>query len=82
MAKNLNTFPVTKNGKFIGYADADQIAANPSLAIYDERKAEAAEAERQVEAAKQDHEKKQRSLDTAKQAGADPAQVKKGAASQ
>ena len=31
------TIPVTKNGKFFGYADEDQIANNPALKIFDKK---------------------------------------------
>ncbi|ARB06106.1 hypothetical protein FDH38_gp052 [Dinoroseobacter phage vB_DshS-R5C] len=38
--KNLQTYPVAKNGKFFGYADADQIAAaGGKLELFDENKA-------------------------------------------
>jgi hypothetical protein len=33
--KRKQTFPVTKNGKFFGYADADQIRLNKSLELYE-----------------------------------------------
>ena len=45
MSAGKETFPVMKNGVFFGYADADQIARNPGLSLYDERKAEAVVAE-------------------------------------
>lgn len=32
--KKKELFPVTKNGKFFGYADEDQIQKNKSLEIY------------------------------------------------
>lgn len=79
MAQSLETFPVTKNGKFFGYADARQIAANPSLELYDERKAAVIEAEQKVAAAKADQEKKAASVENAKSAGADASAVKKAA---
>jgi len=33
--KRKQTFPVTKNGKFFGYADADQIRLNKCLELYE-----------------------------------------------
>ena len=82
MAKNSQTFPVMKNGKFFGYADAGQIADNPALSLYDERKAEAIKAEAAVEAAKAEATKKEEAVKTAEASGgADPAAVKKGPAS-
>lgn len=74
------TFPVTKNGKFIGYADARQIARNPSLAIYDETKAEALEQQAVVEAEKAAQEKAAEDKKVAEGKGANPADVKKGPA--
>lgn len=81
MAKNLETFPVMKNGVFFGYADAEQIAANPSLELYDERKAEAVKAEQAVANAKAGQEKQAEAVKLAEAAGSDPAAVKKGPAS-
>lgn len=81
MGKNLDTFPVMKNGKFFGYADADQIAANPNLELYDERKAEAVKAEAAVASAKADQAKQAEAVKVAEAAGSDPAAVKKGPAS-
>lgn len=80
MAKNLEVFPVMKNGKFFGYADADQIAANDSLELYDERKAEAAKAEKKIADAKAEQAKKAEAVETAKGNGSDPSAVKKSPA--
>lgn len=35
------TFPVSKNGKFLGYADERQLRANPKLKRFDKAKAAA-----------------------------------------
>jgi hypothetical protein len=78
MVKNLEVFPVTKNGKFFGYADATQIAANPSLELYDERKAETVRAEAAVADAKAEQEKQAETMKAIEAAGSDPAAVKKG----
>lgn len=80
MSVGKQTFPVTKNGVFLGYADADQIAANPSLELYDERKADVAVAERKVAAAKAEKATKAEAVTLAAMAGADPAAVKKAPA--
>lgn len=78
----LETFPVTKNGKFIGYADARQIAASKGkLKLFDESKAKAAEAEAKVEAAEVAGAEKKAAVESAsKSGGADPASVKKAPA--
>lgn len=68
-------FPVTKNGVFFGYADADQIAAKPSLELYDEAKAAAVRASQAVAAAKQEAAKKDTAVHIAN--GSDPYAVKK-----
>lgn len=80
MAKVKQTFPVTKNGEFFGYADADQIAANPSLAIFDETKARTMKAQEQVVVAAKEQAKKAADLENAKASGADPSAVKKAPA--
>lgn len=41
------TFPVSKNGKFIGYADERQLRANPKLKRFDKAKAAAQVAARE-----------------------------------
>lgn len=77
----MSLIPVTKNGKFFGYADEKQIAANPALEVFDAAKAESIEAAARVEAAK-----KEAATEAAKTAaieasgGADAAAVKKGPA--
>ena len=77
----MSTFPVTKNGVFLGYADARQIAENPCLTIYDERKAQANEAERAVEAEKSKRAEETKKVEAAAQSGgADASAVKKGPA--
>lgn len=82
MAKNLETFPVMKDGKFFGYADAGQIAASGGkLELFDEQKAKSLQAAAAVEAAKADAEKKAEAVKTAEAAGgADASAVKKGPA--
>lgn len=77
MSVGKQTFPVTKNGVFFGYADADQIAANPSLELYDERKADVAVAEQKVAAAKVAKAEKAEAVALAATAGSDPSAVKK-----
>lgn len=82
MSKNLQTFPVMKNGEFIGHADARQIAANDSLELFDENKAAAIKAQAEVDASKADTAEKAVATEKAKQAGgADSSAVKKGPAS-
>lgn len=44
-------YPVSKNGKFLGYADESQIANNAALKVFDEAKVKAVEAETKVAAA-------------------------------
>lgn len=81
MAKNLTKFPVAKNGKFFGYADVDQIAANPSLELFDENKAEKIAAEAKIAASKAEQAEKAKSVETtAASGGADASAVKKGPA--
>ena len=81
MAKNLQTYPVAKNGKFFGYADADQIAANDSLKLFDENKAAKISTEAQIAASKAEQAKKADEAAKAEAAGgADAAAVKKGPA--
>ena len=81
MAKNTQTYPVTKNGKFIGYADAGQIARNKSLELFDEDKAAKVKAEAEVTAAAAKAEAKTEKVEDAKKAGgADSGAVKKGPA--
>ena len=77
MSAGKETFPVMKNGVFFGYADADQIARNPGLSLYDERKAEAVVAEVKVKAAKSAAADKDAALALAQGAGSDPSAVKK-----
>ena len=79
MSKILTTFPVTKNGEFIGYADAAQIAAHPSLELFDESKAASIKASREVKAAKEEAAQKTAAGDDSQKAGgADASAVKKG----
>lgn len=81
MAKNLQTYPVMKNGKYIGMADAEQIAANASLELYDENKAATIKAQAEVDAKKAEAGADAAKVDAAKQAGgADAGAVKKGPA--
>jgi len=79
MAKNLQTYPVMKNGKYIGMADAEQIANNPSLELYDENKAATIKAQAEVDSKKAENAKKSADVDAAKKSGgADAGAVKKG----
>lgn len=81
MAKDLTTYPVMKNGKFIGYADAEQIANNKSLELYDETKAANLKAQAAVEAASAAEAKKvEQKVEATKAGGADASAVKKGPA--
>lgn len=73
-------FPVAKNGKFIGYADAKQIAQNDSLELFDETKARTASAEVVIEDAAKEAKTKKQSEDDAAGKGSDPAAVRKGPA--
>ena len=50
--KDMTTYPVSKNGKFFGYATAAQIAAHKSLELYDENKLKAEQAEQALADAK------------------------------
>lgn len=78
--KTSDTFPVTKNGKFFGYADARQIArSNGVLEIFDEAKAEAIEQNKVVEAQKQADEKSAEQRKVLEGKAANPADVKKAA---
>lgn len=77
MSVGKQTFPVSKNGVFFGYADADQIAAKPSLELYDEAKAASARAAMAVEAAKAEADSKAAIVQTAASGGSDPSAVKK-----
>jgi len=80
MAQNSETFPVMKNGEFLGYADAAQIARSKGkLEIFDEAKAERLKAESKVDAAKKVEAKKVDSVAKAiKAGGADASAIKKG----
>lgn len=82
MAKDMTTFPVTKNGKFFGYADAQQIArSNGVLEVFDPAKAEAIEAGKEVEKASANEAKKAKGVeDAVKAGGADASAIKKGPA--
>lgn len=82
MSKNMQTFAVSKNGKFIGYADAGQIANSGGvLKLYDESKAKLEMAEAAIGAAKASVvEKSAEIVVSEKSGGADPAAVKKGPA--
>lgn len=80
MPASLETFPVSKNGTFIGYADARQIAAsNGKLELYDESKAKSEMAAQAVAnarvAAVSDEAVK---TESSKAGGADPSAVKRG----
>lgn len=78
MAKNLQTYPVMKNGEFIGYADAEQIAKNDSLELFDESKADAIKARAEIDSKKTAAAEKAVTAEKAKaQGGADAAAVKK-----
>ena len=73
--KTFERFPVTKNGKFFGYADARQIQKSGGiLKLYSETRARDMEAEKAVAVAQ-----KADKIKSAKSAGADPNAVKKGA---
>ena len=77
----MTMIPVSKNGKFFGYADEKQIATHPSLEVFDEAKAQAIEAKAKVEVAKVEAADAQAKTDAAaNQGGADAAAVKKGPA--
>ncbi|UXO93738.1 hypothetical protein Pan1_23 [Pseudanabaena phage Pan1] len=78
--KNLQTFPVMKNGEFFGYADAEQIAESGGvLELFDENKAESIKAAKAVEEAGKQAEAKKQAVENAKAAGgADAGAVKKG----
>lgn len=79
MAKDLTTYPVSKNGKFFGYATAAQIAASPSLELYDESKLKAEQAAKALDAARAEQAKKAAEVEKVEsKGGADPAAVKKG----
>ena len=81
MAKDLQTYPVMKNGTYIGMADAGQIAANSSLELYDEQKAATIKAQAEVDSKKAVAAKQTKAVDTAKAGGgADASAVKKGPA--
>lgn len=79
--------PVSKNGKFFGYATAAQIAAKDSLEVFDEKAAQALKAKQAVDdagASADDAATKQavveagdKSADKAPNGKADPAAVKK-----
>lgn len=83
MAKDMTTFPVTKGGKFFGYADAGQIARSKGvLEVFDPAKAAAIEATKEVSKASSDEAKKAKGVEAAvKAGGADAAAVKKGPSS-
>jgi len=82
MAKDMTTYPVQKDGKFLGYADARQIARNPALSLYDESKAKTIQQEAEINAA---HEAeiaaKAEVAKVAKAGGANAGAVRKGPAS-
>ena len=77
---DLRLFPVSKNGKFFGYADAGQIARNESLEIFDESKAKVIEDKKVVaeQAAADEKSAAQKAALAGK--SANPADVKKGPA--
>lgn len=78
--KTMETFPVSKNGKFIGYADARQIAkSNGVLEIFDQAKADAKLAALAIAEAKAAaSEDATIKADSAAAGGADPKEVKRG----
>ncbi len=80
--KNLEKFPVAKNGKFLGYADADQIAKSAGkLELFDEHKAERIASEAKIAASKAEQAKAAEKVATAEgKGGADASAVKKGPA--
>jgi hypothetical protein len=80
MAKVKETFPVSKNGKYFGHADADQINSNPALKIFDATEAATKEAVAKVEAAAAEKDKKASDLAAAENKGADPSAVRKAPA--
>lgn len=82
MAKNLQTYPVSKNGKFFGYADADQIAASGGkLELFDENKAAKISTEAKIAASKAEQAKKAEEAKVAEdKGGAYSSAVKKGPA--
>lgn len=71
-------FPVSKNGKYFGMADAKQIADNPALELFDEAKAAVAIAKKAVAEAVKAEDEKTKTDEVAKGKGADPAAVRRG----
>lgn len=80
--KNLQTYPVSKNGKFLGYADADQITASGGkLELFDENKATKISTEAKIAASKAENAAKVDAIEkVAAAGGADATAVKKGPA--
>jgi len=81
MAKNTETFPVSKGdkGKFFGYADAGQIARSKgALKLFDAEKADKIKVEQAVAAEEQKQAEKEALVDQTKgKGGADASAVKK-----
>ena len=71
------TFAVSKNGKFFGYADANQIAKHPKLKLYDEAEAKIMAAKEQVAKAKKESADKKKAETDAAGKGADPGAIRK-----
>lgn len=69
--------PVSKNGKFFGYADARQIARNASLEVFDASKAEAIERAKVVDEQKAADAKAAEMRKASEGKAADPADVVK-----
>lgn len=82
MAKSAETFAVSKNGEFFGYADANQIAqSNGVLELFDENAAKAARAQAEITAAKARNDAEAKHIaHTKKVGGADASAVKKAPA--
>lgn len=80
--KNLQKYPVAKDGKFLGYADADQIAASGGkLELFDENKATRIATEAKIAASKAEQAKAAEKVAVAEgKGGADASAVKKGPA--
>jgi len=80
MPASLKTFPVSKNGVYLGYADARQIAkSNGVLQLYDESKAKSEIAATLIAAAKAEAQEDAIAIaESSAAGGADPAAVQKG----
>ena len=81
MAKDMTTYPVMKNGKYIGRADAGQIAMHKSLKLFDPLEAEKMDAEAAIASEAKADVATEVTIEKAKEAGGAVASaVKKGPA--